>query len=379
MTYAIPAWLDASPWRDLIERADRPAAGRALLAEEPGIREFATLLSPAAGGVLEALAQRSQELTRRHFGRTIVLYAPLYLSNYCDSGCAYCGFASNRKTSRHKLTPDELEAELTALKDMGLEEVLLLTGERNAVADYEYVRDGVERAAKRFHNVTVEVFPMSEEEYRGLAAAGCTAVTLYQETYDPGPYERLHHWGPKRDYASRLDAPARALAGGIRVAGLGALLGLSDPFLDMLRLYRHASYLRRRFWKGGVSISFPRVRPQAGDYIPEFPVDEKFLAQIIFAFRICLPDVPLVLSTRESPRFRDGMAGVGISKMSVASRTTVGGYRDGAVPSSGQFAVSDDRDAASFCAMLRGKRLQPVFKNWDVVYRETPAPRQAGR
>ena len=145
MTSAIPAWLDASPWRDLIERADRPAVARALLAEEPGIREFAALLSPAAGGVLEALAQRAQALTRRHFGRTIALYAPLYLSNYCCSGCAYCGFASNRKTSRHKLTPDELEAELTALKDMGLEEVLLLTGERNAVADYEYVRDCVER------------------------------------------------------------------------------------------------------------------------------------------------------------------------------------------------------------------------------------------
>ena len=377
MTSAIPAWLDVSPWRNLIEGADRPAVGRALLAEEPGIREFATLLSAAGGGVLEALAQRAQALTRRHFGRTIALYAPLYLSNYCSSGCAYCGFASNRKTSRHKLTPDESDAELTALKDMGLEEVLLLSGERNAVADYEYVRDCVAQAASRFHNVTVEVFPMSEEEYRGLAAAGCTAVTLYQETYDPGQYERLHHWGPKRDYASRLDGPARALAGGIRVAGLGALLGLSDPLLDMVSLYRHASYLRQRFWKGGVAISFPRVRPQTGGYVPDFFVDDRSLAQIIFAFRICLPDVPLVLSTRESPRFRDGMAGVGISKMSVASRTTVGGYRDGGIHSSAQFEVSDDRDVGSFCAMLHGKGLQPVFKNWDVVYRETPAPRQA--
>ena len=350
---------------------------RALVAEEPGIREFATLLSHAADGVLEALAERAQALTRRHFGRTIALYAPLYLSNYCQSGCAYCGFASNRDVSRHKLTPDELEAELTALKDMGLEEVLLLTGERNAVADYEYVRDCVARAASHFHNVAVEVFAMSEEEYRELAAAGCTAVTLYQETYDPGQYARLHRWGPKRDYASRLDGPARALAGGIRVAGLGALLGLSDPLLDMLCLYRHASYLRQRFWKGGIAISFPRVRPQTGGCVPDFLVDERSLAHIIFAFRICLPDVPLVLSTRESSRFRDGMAGVGISKMSVASRTTVGGYRDGAVPSSTQFEVSDDRDVGSFCAMLHGKGLQPVFKNWDVVYRETPAPRRA--
>ncbi len=256
MTSAIPVWLDASPWRGLIERADQPAVDRALMAEQPEIREFAALLSPAAGDVLEALAQRAQALTRRHFGRTIALYAPLYLSNYCCSGCIYCGFASNRDVSRHKLTPAEFEAELTALKDMGLEEVLLLTGERNAAANYEYVRDCVAQTASHFHSVTVEVFPMSEEEYHGLAAAGCTGVTLYQETYDPVQYERLHLWGPKRDYARRLDAPVRALAGGIRTAGLGALLGLSDPFLDLLCLYRHANYLRQRFWKGGVSICF---------------------------------------------------------------------------------------------------------------------------
>jgi 2-iminoacetate synthase len=377
VTSAIPAWLDPSQWRDLTEPADQPAVDRALTAEQSGIREFAALLSPAAGGILEALAQRAQALTRRHFGRTIALYAPLYLSNYCCSGCTYCGFASNREVSRHKLTPNELEAELTALKEMGLEEVLLLTGERNAVANYEYVRDCVAQAASHFHSVTVEVFPMSEEEYHGLAAAGCTGMTLYQETYDPVQYERLHLWGPKRDYAWRLDAPARALAGGIRTVGLGALLGLGDPFPDILCLYRHASYLRQRFWKGGVSISFPRVRPQTGGYTPDFFVDEKLLAQIIFAFRICLPDVPLTLSTRESPRFRDGIAGVGISKMSVASRTTVGGYREGAALSSGQFEVNDDRDVGSFCAMLHRKGLQAVFKNWDAVYREKPAPQQA--
>ncbi len=303
------------------------------------------------------------------------LYAPLYLSNYCYSGCAYCGFASNRKTSRHKLTPDELEAELTALKDMGMEEILLLTGERNAIADYEYVRDCVARAASRVNNVAVEVFPMSEEEYRGLAAAGCTAVTLYQETYHPGQYERLHHWGPKRDYASRLDAPARALAGGIRVAGLGALLGLSDPLLDMLCLYRHASYLRQRFWKGGVSISFPRVRPQSGGYVPEFSVDEKFLAQIIFAFRICLPGRSAgPLDSREStvPR-RHGWGGDFKDERGEPT-PLLAATASGQLHSSGQFEVSDDRDAGSFCAMLHGKGLQPVFKNWDVVYRESPRP-----
>jgi 2-iminoacetate synthase len=233
--------------------------------------------------------------------------------------------------------------------------------------------------ASRFHNLTVEVFAMAEEEYRGLATAGCTGVTLYQETYDPVRYERLHLAGPKRDYAWRLDAPARALAGGMRMVGLGALLGLSEPGADMLCLFRHATYLRQRFWKGGVSLSFPRIRPQSGDYAPEFAVDERLLAQIVFAFRICLPDAPLVLSTRESPRFRDGIAGIGISKMSVGSKTTVGGYGGNVAHTPGQFEIDDSRDVDAFCAMLRAKGLQPVFKNWDVAYRETAASMEAAR
>ncbi|MGE5486965.1 MAG: 2-iminoacetate synthase ThiH [bacterium] len=372
MAPTLPTWLDGPAWRHAVDTADERAVEQALAAEQPGIREFAALISPAAQRLLEALAQRARALTARHFGRTISLYAPLYLSNYCCSGCVYCGFASTRKITRHKLTPDEIEAEMQALKRMGIEEILLLTGERTPRVGYEYVRACVEQAASHFHSVTVEVFPMTTEEYAGLAAAGCTGMTIYQETYDPVRYAQLHPWGPKRDFLARLDAPARALAAGIRTAGLGALLGLSDPLLDMLCLFSHATYLRRRFWRGGVSLSFPRVRPQEGGYAPDFFVDERLLAQIIFAFRICLPDVPLVLSTRERARFRDGMAGVGICKMSVASRTTVGGYNGESATSSGQFEVNDGRDAASFCAALERKGLQPVFKNWDGLYREAP-------
>lgn len=370
MAATIPDWLDPSPWLEWIKRADRSVVAAALSSKSPGIRELAVLLSPAAAPELETMAQRARAITRRHFGRVVTLYAPLYLSSRCFSGCVYCGFASNRSTPRHMLTLEQVDAELDALKRRGMEEVLLLTGERNAAAGYEYVRDCVERAASRFSTVLVEVFPMSEQEYRGLAAAGCTGITLYQETYDPQTYERMHLWGPKRNYAARLEAPARALAGGLRTAGLGALLGLSDPFFDMLCLYRHASYLLRQFWRGGVALSFPRIRPEAGGFQPPFPVTERLLAQIIFAFRICLPDVPLVLSTRESPRFRDGMAGVGICKMSAGSRTTVGGYGDSASSSECQFDVNDGRDVPAFCAMLRGKGLQPVFKNWDAAYRD---------
>ena len=179
----------------------------------------------------------------------------------------------------------------------------------------------------------------------------------------------MHRWGPKRDYHDRLAAPARALAGGLRTAGLGVLLGLADPVPDALALYRHLDYLRKTYWQAGVSVSFPRLRPQAGGFTPAFPVADRFLAQMIFAFRIALPDVPLVLSTRESAALRDGLAGIGVNKMSVASKTTVGGYHGESPPADGQFFVADERDVPTFCAALRRKHLEPVFKNWDAVYR----------
>ncbi len=200
MSASLPDWLDPSPWLGLVQHAGRALVRQAAGAESPGIREFAALLSPAAAGEIETLAQRAQALTRRHFGRTISLYAPLYVSNYCPSGCSYCGFASDRRIRRHKMTPAELATEAGALKKMGLEEILLLTGDRVATADYGYVRDSVSYLASRFHNVCAEIFAMSEEEYSGLAAAGCTSVTMYQETYDRLRYEPLHGWGPKRDY-----------------------------------------------------------------------------------------------------------------------------------------------------------------------------------
>jgi 2-iminoacetate synthase len=361
-------WLDPTEGLRLSAAADESAVRRAVGCREPGLREMAALLSPAAVPMLEEMAQRAQALTRRHFGRTIGLYVPLYLSSYCSGGCVYCGFASDRDTPRHRLTRDQIRTELATLKGMGFEEVLLLTGERTPQADLDYVRSAVAVAAEVFHNVTIETFPMTQPEYASLAQAGCTGLTLYQETYDPAVYERVHRWGPKRDYAARLDAPARALAGGLRRVGLGVLLGLGDPVRDALCLYLHAQRLRREFWKAGVAVSFPRIRPQSGGFEPEHPVTERRLAQIIFAFRIALPDVPLVLSTRESAAFRDGMAGVGVNKMSVASRTTVGGYAGEGADES-QFEVSDDRSIESFCAMLAEKSLEPVFKNWDRAYR----------
>lgn len=366
----IPEWLDPGPWLEMGHGATASDVRSALEAVTTSERELAALISPAAGEFLEPMAQRAAGLTRTHFGRTISLYAPLYLSDYCSGGCVYCGFASDRPQARHRLEPADYVAEMAAINALGFEEILLLTGERTPRADYDYLRTAVGEAAKRFAAVTVEAFPMSAEEYRGLAAAGCVGVTLYQETYDPVAYERLHRWGPKRDYSARLDAPDRVLSGGMRQAGLGALLGIGDPSFDMISLYRHVKQLRRRYWQAGVTVSFPRVCAQEGGYEPAFPVSERYLAQIIFAFRICLPDVPLVISTREQARFRDGIAGVGISKMSAGSRTTVGGYSAQSESPDGQFHVSDPRGVEEVCAVLRAKGLEPVFKNWDKAYRE---------
>jgi len=330
--------------------------------------DLETLLAPEKDGSLEQLAADAQAITLRRFGRIVSLYAPLYLSNFCSSGCVYCGFASDRKAPRRRLEFDEIEKELAAMKALGISDALLLTGERTSVAEFDFLRRAVEIAARVMPRVAVEAFPMTVAEYRALAECGCTGITIYQETYDRKNYSELHRWGPKQDFLERLETPERALQGGIRSVGVGALLGLSEPVGEALALARHVRHLCRTWWKAGVSVSFPRIRPQEGGYQPAYPVDDRFLARMIFAFRIAMPDIDLVLSTRESPNFRDGMAGLGITRMSIASRTTVGGYLDTETPGASQFEVSDDRSAEAFCQALRMKEIEPVFKNWDPAY-----------
>jgi len=365
----LPDWLDPAPAFELVAGADASRVRAALTSDSPDVNDFAALISPAAEPFLEEMARRARTLTEHQFGRTISLYVPLYLADYCSSGCIYCGFSSDRTRPRRKLSAEDLEREIKALRDMGFDEILLLTGDRTTEADFRYLRDCVASAAASFSTVAVETFTLKADEYRGLVEAGCTSVALYQETYDPKAYYPLHRWGPKVHFERRLMGPELALSSGIRMMGLGVLLGLVDPVFDLLAVFRHAAYLRRKFWQSGVSVSFPRMRPQFGDYEPPHPVDDKAFAQYIFAFRICMPEIPLVLSTRESARFRDGIAGTGVSKMSVASRTTVGGYADEGGREYGQFDISDERDVDAFCAALRAGGLEPVFKNGDAAYR----------
>ncbi len=367
---SLPTWLDPVRWMPSTRCTDLQAIEAAIYAPHPAERELALMLSPAAEPLLEQMAQRAHTITRRHFGRTISLYIPLYLSNYCNGGCLYCGIAADRRAKRAVLNMSGIQREMEAIQTAGLDEAVVLTGERMPEADVPYLREAVALAASYLHHINIEVFPMDETEYRSLAEVGCTGVTLYQETYDQTVYAKMHRWGDKRDFFNRLSAPDRALRGGMRTIGIGALLGLADPQFDMLSLYRHARYLLKTYWQVGVTISFPRINPQMGGFRADHSVSEKMLAQCIFAMRIALPEIPLVLSTREPPHMRDGLAGVGISKMSVASKTTVGGYSGETEASTQQFSLGDERSIATFCAMLRTKGLEPVFKNWDKVYRE---------
>lgn len=362
-------YIDPSEWLSFVNMATDDDLYDAIYTETPGEYEMALLLSPMASNYLEAMAQRAKFLTRLHFGHSISLYMPLYLSNFCHSGCIYCGYASDRRIERKKLNNDEVLNELQAIKKQGMEEVLLLTGDRCHEADFDYLLRAVKIATTMFHSVYVETFPMSLDEYEELVRVGCMGVTVYQETYDITRYEALHRWGSKRDYEKRLNIPDIVLQSGMRSVGLGVLFGLSDPIFDALALFRHVRYLMKKCWKCSITISCPRVRPQQGGFIPPFPITERFLAQIIFAFRICLPTVHLVLSTRETSQFRDGIAGIGISKMSVGSKTTVGGYARRLYDEYCQFDIADDRDVETFCNSLRSKGLEPVFKNWDAVYR----------
>jgi 2-iminoacetate synthase len=340
---------------------------RALCAAAPGLEELAALLSPAAAGYLEQMARKARLLTRKQFGRTIELYIPLYISNLCCGGCDYCGFASDRPVERRRLSPAEIEREISELARQGFDEVLLLTGERSGEEDFAYLGDAVRLCRRYITRVTVEAFPMETAEYARLVEDGLFGITIYQETYDRQLYRKVHRWGPKRDYDSRLDTPERALAAGARSAGLGVLLGLGEARDDLLHLAAHVGRLYRDHWQAFLSVSFPRLRPEAGGRRAARPVSDRELAQFVFAFRIAFPRIHLVLSTRESSLMRDNLAGVGISKMSVGSRTTVGGY-ERPYGDARQFELADERTREQFCRALGERGLMGVYKNWDTAF-----------
>jgi 2-iminoacetate synthase len=329
--------------------------------------DLAVLLSPAADEFLPLLAARAAELTRHRFGRVMQLYAPLYLSSYCGNRCQYCGFSAENSIARRVLSLKEAEAEADILAGRGFGHILLVSGEAPARLDVDYLVELAARLRHRFASLAIEVQPLGEEEYRRLFRAGIVSVAVYQETYDDRVYARVHLAGPKTDMAYRLATPARAAAAGMREVGIGALLGLADWRLEGLALGLHLAWLRRNFWRTGLTVSFPRLRPAAGGFAPPVEVGERDLAHLLFALRIFDEDLGLLLSTREEARFRDGMIGLGPTRYSAGSCTAPGGYgepgRDGE-----QFAIGDRRPVEEVCRALRDKDYDPVLKDWDAVF-----------
>ena len=359
----ILAKLDLAKLKDALYGSTEHDVHRVLSKNKLCLDDFPVLVSPAAAPQLERMAALSKKITRLRFGRVMKLYAPLYVSNECVNACQYCGFNVHNKLARVTLNHDEVFREAEAIHQQGFRHLLLVSGEAPNKVTIKYLTDIVYELSKTFAGISIEIYPMDLKEYRALAAAGVTGIAIYQETYDRAIYKTLHA-GPKADYDYRLAAIERAGEVGFRDLGIGALMGLTDFRVDMTCVTLHAAYLMKQFWKSQISISFPRIRAAAGAYLPPHLVSDKELAQTVFALRMVLPDADLVLSTRECAAFRDGMAAVGITRMSAGSRTNPGGYSL-EEDSLEQFQIADDRTPAEVSAMLVGKNLEPVWKDFD--------------
>lgn len=347
---------------------------RALAKETCGIEEFKALLSPAAQPFLEEMAERAKTETSRHFGNTVYIFTPLYIANYCENYCIYCGFNCYNDIKRKKLSYEEMEKEMKIIAESGMEEILLLTGESRKVSSVEYIGEACKIARKYFKNIGVEIYPVNVDEYRYLHECGVDYVTVFQETYDADKYETLHLLGHKRVFPYRFDAQERALMGGVRGVGFSALLGLSDFRKDALATALHVYYLQRKYPHGEFSLSCPRLRPIINnEQINPRDVGERQLCQVLCAYRIFLPYVGITVSSRESESFRNGIVKIAATKISAGVSTGIGDheekYEGKEVDDAGdeQFEIADDRSFAQMYKDIEGEGLQPVINDYIYV------------
>lgn len=341
---------------------------RALKSEYLSPEDFAALLSPAAEPFLEEMALRAREETRKHFGNSVYLFTPLYISNYCENNCIYCGFNCKNKIKRARLDNDGIEREMKAIAKTGLEEILILTGESRKMSDVEYIGQACKIASKYFKMTGLEVYPMNSDEYAYLHSCGADYVTVFQETYNPEKYSQLHLGGHKRIFPYRLNAQERALMGGMRGVAFAALLGLDDFRRDAFATGMHAYLIQRKYPMAEISFSCPRLRPTINHAeINPRDVHEKQLLQIMCAYRIFMPFAGMTISTRESAKFRDNVIGMTATKISAGVSTGIGDH-DGEEEEKGdnQFEIADTRDVAEVCAAATARGLQPVMN--DYVY-----------
>jgi len=373
-----------------------PAARAVLEKTKVSLADFAALISPAAGDLLEVMSRKAHTMTQQRFGKTIRLFAPLYLSNECVNNCSYCGFSRDNPILRVTLSLDEVQREANELNVQGFRNLLLVAGEHPKFVSNHYLRDCVARLHAEWPSISLEVGPMETEEYRPIVAAGADGLVVYQETYDRAVYDQMHTAGPKKNFDWRLETPERAYTAGFRRLGIGALYGLADWRFEALSLAAHADYLLRHCWKAQLTISLPRLRPCAGEFEPLTLLRDRDLAQLICAFRLMFPDVGIVLSTREMPKLRDGLIPLGVTIMSAGARTEPGGYTGAGrekihhtergiikeiaagssewVPqdkrptnATGQFDIGDERTPQEVATLIRRLGYEPVWKDWDTA------------
>ena len=332
------------------------------------VEDFKALLSPAALDFIEEIAQRAQKETRKHFGNSICMFTPLYIANYCENYCIYCGFNSHNKIKRAKLTLEEIDKEMAAISKTGLEEILLLTGESRNMSDVEYIGEACKIAKKYFKLIGIEVYPMNSDEYRYLHECGADFVTVFQETYNSDKYETLHLEGHKRIFPYRFNAQERAILGGMRGVGFAALLGLDDFRKDAFATGMHAYLLQRKYPHADIAFSCPRLCPIINnDKINPKDVHEKQLVQVICAYRLFMPFASITVSTREKARFRNNIIKIAATKISAGVNTGIGEHADG-IKDHGdvQFEISDPRSVDEVASAIKEDGLQPVMN--DYVY-----------
>ena len=339
------------------------------------IEDFKALLSPAAEPFLEQMAERARLETSKHFGNTVYLFTPLYIANYCENYCVYCGFNCYNHINRMKLSMEQIEKEMKVIADSGMEEILILTGESRAQSNVEYIGEACKLARKYFRMVGLEIYPVNTDEYKYLHECGADYVTVFQETYDTDKYEQLHLLGHKRVWPYRFDAQERALRGGMRGVAFSALLGLSDFRKDALASALHVYYLQRKYPHAEMSLSCPRLRPIINnDKINPLDVHEKQLCQIICAYRIFLPFVGITVSSRESAEFRNGIVKIAATKVSAGVSTGIGdheskynGKETNEVQGDEQFEIDDNRSLDKMYKDIEGEGLQPVLNDYLYV------------
>lgn len=330
--------------------------------------EFAILISDAADPYLEDMARLSQHFTRERFGKTISLYIPMYVSNACANKCVYCGFNHDNPMTRTTLTMEQIDAECRAIKKLGpFQNLLIVSGEYPSLCGVDYLEKTLEVCRPYFHNLTIEVQPLKMELYERLTHSGLNGVVCFQETYHREAYKTYHPRGMKSIYEWRLNGYDRMGQAGVHKIGLGVLLGLEDWRPDTVMMARHLRYLQKHYWRTRFSVNFPRMRPSESGYQPKVVISDRELARLTFAFRIFDHDIDISYSTREAPLYRDNIMTLGVTSMSAGSRTEPGGYVS--TPEAlEQFEVSDERTPSGVAAAIRRNGLEPVWKDWDMIF-----------